>query len=210
MNDPKAQVRASLFADQEIDPFTKGYVRKKSRQLAGQFGFRRHDRDDIEQQLYIKLVKHLNGAEANDPCWKAFVAVTVNRRIASMIRDNQAEKRDHRRTCSIHVVIGTDDGRPIELAETISEHEIPVRRVRAKRSERDVVDLKIDLADCVADVPDRKHREFCERLKLDSISQVARDMNVPRTTLNAWIQKLRQRFEEQGLKEYLQAPSSTR
>nr|BDD45924.1 hypothetical protein 4 [Pseudomonadaceae bacterium] len=206
----KVPIDSSDGSADTVDEFTEGYVRKRARQLAGKFGFKRHDRDDIEQQLYLKLAKHLHAADPNDPKWKAFVAITVDRRIASLIRDNKAEKRDHRRACSIHVVVGTDDDGPVELAETISEHEIPARRVRAKRGERDLADLQIDMADCIADLPEEKHRELCERLKHDSISQVARDMEIPRTTLNAWIRKLRQRFEEQGLKEYLQSTSSVR
>ena len=53
-------------------------------------------------------------------------------------------------------------------------------------------------------------RELCERLKHDSISQVARDMGIARTTLNAWLSKLRSRFEECGLRDYLERPSSVR
>lgn len=206
---PKSPVGSS-YDSQTIDTFTQGFVRKKARQLAGKFGFTWHDHDEIEQRLYVKLAKHLHAADQADPKWKAFVAITVNRHIATLIRDNKAEKRDHRRVCSLHAVIGVDDDGPIELADTISEHEIPTRRVRAKRSERDLADLRIDLTDCVAELPDDKHREFCERLKHDSISQVARDMGVPRTTLNTWLRRLRQRFEEQGLKEYVRAASSVR
>ena len=68
----------------------------------------------------------------------------------------------------------------------------------------------VHLPDSLADVPDDKQRELCERLKYDSIAQIARDMQIPRTTLNAWIRKLRQRFESLGLKDYLTSPSSIR
>jgi RNA polymerase sigma factor (sigma-70 family) len=199
----ESQVGSSHRGGQGIDKFTQGFVRKKARQLAGKFGFKRHDRDEIAQQLYLKLVKHLDAADPDDPKWKAFVAITVYRCIANLIRDNKAEKRDYRRACSIHVVIGADGDGPVELADTISEHEIPAHRARAKRSERDLADLQIDMAACIADLPDENHREFCERLKHDSISQIARDTGIPRTTLSAWLVRLRRRFEEHGLRDYL-------
>lgn len=185
-----------------IDSFTRGFVRKSARKLAGKFGFKKQDRTEIEQRLYLKLARRLHTADPNDPKWKAFVAVTVRRHIVSMIRDNEAAKRDHRRACSLHVTVGTQDG-PMELADTIGEHEIPSRRGCVKRSPQELTELTLDITECVSDVTDERQREFCERLKHDSISQIARDMGIPRTTLNAWLVKLRSRFEERGLRDYL-------
>jgi RNA polymerase sigma-70 factor (ECF subfamily) len=200
----KAEASNGPSRDQapRLDSFTQGFVRKCARQLAGKFGFKRQDRDEIEQRLYLKLARHLHAADPNDPKWKAFVAITVRRHLASMIRDSQAEKRDHRRTCSIHVQIDTDEG-PVDLADTISEREIPSRRGRAKRSPQELAELTLDVRDCLAELTDEKQHEYCERLMHDSISQVARDVDIPRTTLNGRLDKVRQRFEERELREYL-------
>jgi RNA polymerase sigma factor (sigma-70 family) len=189
--------------DGKIDSFTRGFVRKSARRLAGKHGFRRADRDEIEQRLYLKLAKYLHAADPDDPGWKAFVAKTVCRHIASMVRDNKAMKRDHRRVCSIHVILGEDDDGPIELAETISEGEGLAHRRQKKRSAQELAELRMDTAASLEDVSDKKLREFCERLKHDSISQIARDTGIPRTTLNARLRKLRQHFEDKGLKDYL-------
>lgn len=201
---------SSQSANQSLDSFTRGYVRKAARQLAGKYGFRQGERDDVEQRLYLKLARTLHLADPDDPKWKAFVAKTVGRHVASMIRDAKADKRDHRRTSSIHVVIGADDDGPIELSDTIGEDEIPSRRTRNRRSAQDLAELQFDLATCIGELCDRRHRELCERLKHDSISQVARDMGIARTTLNAWLGKLRSRFEEGGLREYFERSSSVR
>lgn len=188
--------------ENKVDSFTQGFVRKYARKLAGKHGFRRADQDEIEQRLHLRLAKYLHAAAPDDPKWKAFVAITVRRQISSMIRNNRAAKRDHRRVCSIHVVIGADDGGPVELAHTIGEHEIP-SRLRSKRIEGELADLTLDVRECRSAITDERHREFCQRLMHDSVSQIARDMGVPRTTLNAWIVKLRSRFEERGLRDYL-------
>ena len=192
----------------KIDTFTQGFVRKAARQLAGKHGFRESDRDEIEQRLYLKLAARMDQADPDDPKWKAFVAKTVRRHIASMIRDNRAQKRDHRKTCALHMVVDVDEDGPITLAETLSEQECKSRRGWCFRSGVELADLAMDLASWVEELPDPRHREFCERLKHDSIAQVARDMGIPRTTLNAWLRKLRERFEERGLKDYLEEPSS--
>lgn len=209
-HDSTTLVRLPNGVPQPIDSFTRGFVRKAARRLAGKHGFRVGDRDEIEQRLYLKLAAHLHRADSDDPKWKAFVAKAVRRHIASMVRDAKAAKRDHRRTSSIHAVVGSDDNGPIELADTISEAETLARRSRDKRGEQDLAELHIDLVACIAGLCDGRQREFCERLKHDSIAQVARDMGIARTTLNAWLGKLRSRFEEQGLRGYLERGSSVR
>ncbi|RIK82907.1 MAG: hypothetical protein DCC68_05170 [Planctomycetota bacterium] len=177
-------------------------MRKSARQFAGRFGFKRQDRDEVEQQLYLKLARHLHAADAGDPRWKAFVARVVRRYIANMIRDNLAAKRDHRRVSSIHIGVGDKGEGRVELADTIDSQRNGCRSA-SKRSPQDLADLKLDVAACMADVSDERLREFAERLKHDSISQVARDMGIPRTTLNSWLGKLRRRFEDRSLQDYV-------
>ncbi len=200
--DSKGSNGSAAGSSNGIDSFTRGFVRKSARELAGRFGFKKQDRDEIEQRLYLKLARELHRADPQDRKWKAFVAITVRRHIVSMIRDNEAAKRDHRRACSLHVTVGTPDG-PMELAYTIGEHEIPSRRGCVKRSPQELTELTLDVTECLSEVTDDRQREFYERLKRDSIAQIARDMGIPRTTLNAWLAKLRRRFEERGLKDYL-------
>lgn len=196
-------VRPSSDATRVIDTFTEGYVRKHARQLVGKFGITETDIEDIEQKLFLKLAKHLPCDNPDSPQWKAFVATTVKRCIANMVRDTRAEKRDHRRVRSIHVVIGVDDEGPVELADTIEEHEVPARRQQRRRTDQELASLRMDLDELASELLDARHREFIQRLKRDSILQVARDMDVPPTTLSSWLRKLRQKFEDTGLRDYL-------
>ncbi|QDU28952.1 hypothetical protein ETAA8_40580 [Anatilimnocola aggregata] len=188
-------------ADQ-LDSFTQGFVRKCARNLIGKFGFRHQDRDDIEQRLYLKLAKHLPAAQPDDPKWKAFVSLTVKRHIVNMVRDREAAKRDDRGTCSIYVRIGAPND-AVELSATLIHREIPSRRGRSNRTEQELLELLIDVADSISAVADDKQRELLERLESTSIAQIAREMGVPRTTLNSWLPRLREHFEKRSLKEYL-------
>lgn len=199
----KSKDRSGELGCQSIDSFTLGYVKKRSRQLVGRYGFNETDREEIEQALLKKLVGYLDQADPNSPQWKAFVAKTVNRHISTLIRDRTAEKRDHRRTISLHVVIGVEDQQPLDLASVLQEHEIPSRRSQEPRSSHDYVELDVDVHACIELLEDERHRELCRRLMEKSVTQVAQDMNVPRTTLTSWIGKIRSRFEELGLANYL-------
>jgi hypothetical protein len=46
-------------------------------------------------------------------------------------------------------------------------------------------------------------RDLCERLKFQSVGEIARETGVPRTTLNYAISQLRERFQKAGLNGYL-------
>ncbi len=203
MTHRKATECSSQVEGQSIDSFTEGYVKKRSRQLVGRYGFSETDREEIEQALLKKLVGHLDQADPNSPKWKAFVVKTVSRHIATLIRDRTAEKRDHRRTISLHVVIGVEDERPLDLAAVLQGHEIPSRRGQELRSAHESVELDLDVHACIELLEDDRHRELCWRLMENSITQVAQDMNVPRTTIHSWMCKIRSRFEELGLANYL-------
>jgi RNA polymerase sigma-70 factor (ECF subfamily) len=185
-----------------IDPFTLAYVRKRARQLVGKHGFRESDRDEIEQVILVKLAKRLHKADPDNPKWKAYLATTVSHGIASMIRDKQAEKRDHRRSCSIHTVIGNDEDGPVELSDTIGPREANARLGIAPRSDAALAELGMDVADVMTQLPDDL-RELCARLQHSSVSQIARDMGVPRTTVSTAVARLRAYFEEAGMRRHL-------
>jgi RNA polymerase sigma-70 factor (ECF subfamily) len=46
-------------------------------------------------------------------------------------------------------------------------------------------------------------RDLCERLRDDTMAEIAREMGVPRTTLYDRLSKLRDAFREAGLEDYL-------
>ena len=62
--------------------------------------------------------------------------------------------------------------------------------------------MAIDLADVSATLPER-WRILLELRKSQTMPEIARAMGVPRTTLNAWMHRIRQRFEKAGLRDYL-------
>lgn len=186
-----------------IDEFTRKLIRRKARQLIGRVGFTKSDQADIEQELTLKLLKALSGFDPDQGHKNVFVTAVIERFVANLLRDKQAEKRDHRRVCSLNVVIADDeDEGPVELGDTVSRREQDARLGQAPRDEHDLAQLVLDMVEVIATLPSEL-RELAERLKTDSVSQVARDLGVPRTTLNGRVRELRRRFERAGLKDYL-------
>ncbi|MEZ6141582.1 MAG: helix-turn-helix domain-containing protein [Zavarzinella sp.] len=63
--------------------------------------------------------------------------------------------------------------------------------------------MKLDLQELFADLPEDL-RVFANYLQRYSLSEIARMLQVPRTTLQRRVSQLRKRFENAGLKIYLE------
>ena len=137
----------SSASPKQLDAFAARLIRRKARQLVGRAGFTRSDRDDIEQELALKLLKQLSAFDPGEAHWHVFVTTVVERYAASLLRDKRAEKRDHRRATSLHVLIETGDNGPVELAETVGRREQDARLGRDPRSDEERAQLAGDVAD---------------------------------------------------------------
>lgn len=186
----------------QIDRFTRGIIRRKVRQLVGRAGFTNQDREDLEHELFVRVLQSLPSFDPAQAHRNKFITAVVERHVANILRNKQAEKRDHRRISSLNVTIRVTDEGPIELAQTIGQRELDERRHSHPRSDEALAQMVRDLADMMALLPNDL-RELAERLKSQSVSEIARERGVPRTTLNDQVRLLRQRFENSGLKDYL-------
>jgi len=64
------------------------------------------------------------------------------------------------------------------------------------------VQLAIDLADVIATLPE-SWQTLLELRKTQSMAEIANEMGVPRTTLNAWMRSIRNRLENTDIRDYL-------
>ena len=183
------------------DKFTQDLIRRKGWQLVARDDFTTSDREDIEQELWMKVLKAAPSFDRNRGYWNAFVTVVIDRRVASLIRDKYAGKRDYRRVRSLNFSIGGEDG-TVELGETIGIREYNARRGCWPRERDELEQLKQDVAAIIPTLqPD--DRELCENLMKHSVSETARRMHVSRSTVHRALRRLRRRFERAGLHEYL-------
>ncbi len=182
--------------------FEFGIVKRKVRQIVGRAGYTRQDKEDLEQELLTRLLQGLKSFDPDVAHRKSFVTAIVERAVATILRDAEAQKRDHRRISSLQRLVDLTDEGPTELAETIGDREYNGRRCRDPRSDEDLAQLVTDLAEVIDSMPGEL-RDLAERMKTQSISAIAREIGVPRTTLNDAVRRLRQRFEQTGLRDYL-------
>lgn len=188
--------------DQKIDRFTRGIIRRKINQLIGRAGFTRQDGDDLQQDLILRVLQSLPSFDSDQGHRNKFITAVVERHVANILRNKQAEKRDHRRISSLNVKVTISEDEATELAQTIGQRELDARRGRHPRSDEELAQLAQDMAEVIVKLPEDL-RDLAERLKTQSVSEIARAMGIPRTTLHDSVRRLRQRFENTGLKDYL-------
>jgi RNA polymerase sigma factor (sigma-70 family) len=195
----------------ELGRYEHGIVNRKVRQMIGQAGLRNQDREDLRGELVSRLLHGLHKYNPERGHRKAFATAIVERSVASLLRAARARKRDRRCVRSLNDTIRTREG-DVELADTITQREYDARRGRSPRSPQEHVEIEIDVADATANLP-VDERVLVERLReiyadpastrRDGLAEIARQMGVPRTTLNDLMRRLRKRFAPTGLAKYL-------
>jgi RNA polymerase sigma-70 factor, ECF subfamily len=186
----------------KLGRFEYGIVKRKVRQIIGRAGFKKQDREDLEHELLTRLLQSLKSFNPDVAHRKAFVTAVVERDVANILRDKQAEKRDHRRIGSLHVSIEVTEDGPVELTDIIGNREHNSRRCCDPLDGEELAQLVFDLAGAMQLLPEDL-RHLAEQLKTKSKAQIARELGMPRTTLHERVRTLRQRFEQAGLREYV-------
>ena len=131
-----------------------------------------------------------------------FISRIVNCRVASIIAARKAGNRDWRMNAFSLNANDPACEEPTERQERISEGEYLMRVGLINRPPEDQRDLVMDMARAFELLPEN-FRDLCERLKTQTVSEIALDLGIPRSTIYEAIQKLREIFEAAGLKNYL-------
>ena len=190
-------------SDDGIDPYAAGLIRFKARQLVGKAGFTASDREDIEQELTLDLLRRLPKYNPKRAQLNTFIARVVEHRLASLIEAQKAGIRDYRRCrCSLNERFEDADGRSVERLETFDQEDYLVRTGAQSRPSEELNRLAVDVATVLEGLP-RELGELCRRLKAETVTEISRDTGVPRGTIYESIKKLREIFEDVGLKDYL-------
>jgi RNA polymerase sigma factor (sigma-70 family) len=171
-----------------LQGFARSIIRRKARYVARCDGFTAHDVRDIEQELRLRLLQNLSQFDPDQAHINVFITMVVKRSVAMLLRERRAKKR----VASLRSLdtLTDDVGEPAELLD---------HRDDGRSADR--FDLAHDLAGVLAALPEEL-RALAERLKVQSVAQAAREMNVPRTTLLRQVERLRHCFEDAGLRIY--------
>jgi len=188
----------------ELSNYAAETIRHKARQLIGKAGFTKHNVDDLMQELTVDLLERLPKFDPRKAAHTTFVARVIARKISKLIRHRTQGRRDYRReACSVNETIEDGNGGNVERAQTISQDEHDLRTRRHSRSEADRIDLSLDVSFVISQLPPDL-KPLAEHLLTHSITEVARELGIARSTLyETGIARLRAIFEDKGLGAYL-------
>ena len=188
----------------ELSDYALEVVHHKARQLVGKAGYTQDDVDDVKQDLIVDLLERLPKFDPAKATYNTFVARVVERKICNLLRDRQAEMRDHRReVCSLNEEIDTGEDEPVQRLATISQDEQDIRTGKYARPTEERAHLQLDMDSVLADLPPEL-RQAAEMLQTKSVSEVARELGIPRRTFREkHLTQLREVFAAKGMDDYL-------
>ncbi len=189
--------------DEGIDPYAVEIIRFKARQLVRQAGFTAADGDDLEQEMILDLLRRLPKYNPERAQLNTFIARVVEHEVATLIQKQKAGIRDHRRCrSSMNEPFKNEDGCTVDRVETLDQEDYLDRISVERRPGEELRTLALDVAAVLERLPPEL-RELCLRLKQETVTEISRDTGVPRGTIYESIKRLREIFEDAGLKDYL-------
>ncbi|MCE9635613.1 MAG: RNA polymerase subunit sigma-24 [Planctomycetes bacterium] len=182
-----------------IDPYAVARIRAAAGRLIRTAGFSESERDDLEQELMLDLLRRLPKFDPARATLPTFVARVVSHGTATLVGARCAAHRDGWLNApSLNDDVADEDGACAEVWQTL-DHQEQGRRVGvAERDAFERLDLGLDLVEALAALPPDL-RVLCARLAGDSITDVARDTGTPRATLYGRIAEIRRRLADAGL-----------
>lgn len=179
------------------------FISRKAKQLTGRHGFTTSDTPDIQQQLRLKLLRALPSFDPRLGDRPVFVKAVIERAVASIVRAQRAEKRRYNRVCSLNCTNARPRDADVATADALDARQADCRLQITRRTCTESKDLALDVGDMLKLLPPNL-RNLAEGLMVsESDTALASDLGIPRTTLIAHKRKLRERFEQTSLRQYL-------
>jgi RNA polymerase sigma factor (sigma-70 family) len=189
-------------APEPIHQVTSDLIRYKARKMVGLGGFTSQDRENLEQEILARILPQLQAFDPKRGDLRAFLTTLIEHCAADLLRERLAQKRDYRRLRPLHKARGRGEEPSDKLAAEPAQDAHDARLGRSPRTPEERAQLASDMAEVLARLSP-EDQEVARRLMQDSVSQVARDLGVPRSAVYAAVRRVRQVFERAGLKDYL-------
>lgn len=187
------------------DHFVRSVINRKVGKLIVKSDFTQQDRSDLVQEVYVRATKSLRLYDASVGHLYPYVCTVVQRHLANVIRDRSVAKRATAGRVSLSKMVRAEDGGYVEMAQALHAQDQDRRLGRERRlGEEELNDLRMDLATFVSNLPE-KFQDVLRRRQSQSITEISRDLGVPRTTLNDWMLQIRKLSEEAGFDRYLES-----
>lgn len=184
-----------------VTDYARNLIRLKARQLARRPEFRTCDQQDIEQDLWVRL---LSQAQRFDPARgsvNAFIVCVVSSGVAMLVRKRKRGLRSPDADAQ-SLDLGTVDseGQPVPLREAVSTADVDRRTGGMSRPDEDVRDENEAFV-AAQQLLSPLQLKVCDQLATGNTAHAARVLGLTRRKLQANVAAIRQPFEQAGFGE---------
>lgn len=186
-----------------IDSYALSFIRKQTQKLIGHPYFTRDDFEDIEQELVLDYIIRWKDFDPSKGHYISFIHMVVKRKAYNILQEIEAMKRNQgERPVSLNDLLYQDtEDEAVELIDTISSDEALWGNAYFGWDQLSA-DLRSDLQKAISALPEDL-QVICEKLKTMTVTDVAKELGIPRGNVNNAIVKLRKIMGKAGLKIYL-------
>ena len=159
------------------------YARRKAKELAGKYGL---DGEDLAQEFARHLLCQWPLYDPSKGQPTTFIQNVIDTKVCELIRDQCRQKRDFRRERSIS-----------QAGDELDHGKLDGVRGQPEVSEHERVDLRHDCTVITERLPGEL-AQIAELLKTNRPMDVARELNLPESTVRKRIAELREYFVAAG------------
>jgi RNA polymerase sigma-70 factor (ECF subfamily) len=155
------------------------------------------------QDLLTDLLQRLPAYDSAKAHPRTFASRLIDHCIANMVEARLTAKRGAgRKPESLDVPVRTTDGDTgCSRIDLVDEDTYLQRTQHSARNLDDLRDLRIDIEAALGHLPDDL-RDLCERLQLETITEVAQSTGIPKSTLYDRIAQIREALLGSGLADH--------
>lgn len=186
------------------DVFVLTVIRRRVLLLIRAPFFHESEVDDLVQEIHLRLMRSIKSYDPALGHPYPFLCTAIQRITSKIFRERSTHKRQTIGTCSLSEVVHGADGESCELYQLLRQEDQDRRICRkTARSDEERANLRMDLSRVIEELPPNC-QEIVRRLGTQNVSEISRDMGIPRTTINDWLRQIRKKFEDAGLSSYLE------
>lgn len=178
--------------------YAKNLIKFKARQLSQRQDFQSAEPEDLQQELWLALVKVAKQFEPGKASLDTFIDRVVNTAVAMLVRARQRHKRGNGfRAHSLDSVRSTKSESPEPLSAAVSTDDL-VRRTRAEQHDETLHREDAEAVEHALSQMPKEMRDLCRRLMGGTIASVARDLGISRRRVRKAIAAARPFLERAG------------
>ena len=180
-----------------VDQFAAFLIRKKARQLIGRAGLLPDDLEDVEQELILDVLRRLPSLNVTIATRDTFIARLVENHVATLLKARHAQKRSAGRQVPFDEGTGEDDE-----PHTFDQRDYLRLTMADEEQALKQRELALDVQRVSTKLP-LKQRWLVGQLQTKTLTQIADESGIPRSSLYETRAKLAEWFEREGLRDYL-------